>query len=347
MKKLIALVLAVLMVASMAAIFSFAGEPTQLEKNGYPWNGFQYQLNDGKYVAGFGVDFDQQGADWGFKSTDIATGFTAKITINGTEKEGKVIYTESWSDTDAAVVYDVTEFTLTKGTKYTVKVVITKDDKSYFVEYADQEYTLDPVPAEANKTGTVVCDEGSATYKYDKATHTLTITGDGAAVIKGQDNNAGYEFGGMASYYAKKIVITGVKSVGKNLASHYNLLEEVQIGEGCEVLGGDAFGYVKTLKTVYLPKTITTINQGVVYSSDNIEKVYFAGTEDEYKEAIKTMGAYNDAFGKQNQVTFVNEPSEIVVYNTAVPTGDLAVIATIVAVVALAAMAVVVKKVRV
>ncbi len=125
----------------------------------------------------------------------------------------------------------------------------------------------------------------------------MTIKGTGA-VSKG--DAAAYPWDGVKDQIQKIVVLPGVDSIGSQAFNYCNNLTEVVIGEGLTTLKGDAFAHCPSLATITLPSTITTVNQGVVYGTNNVKNVYLSGMSfDEYKAGV-SFGAYNDCLNGIN-----------------------------------------------
>ena len=327
MKKLIALTLALLMVVPMFAVLSFADETrdydgtTYTKLDGYvAAAGHKPEIvedESGKLVAALAYDFDIAP----IKSSDFWDNKDSiTFTVVFTPAEGdpitvveKPVKAEVWNapdGTDTSIWFEIPA-EVANGT-YTFTVYVKTADAAYYGEEAGITIAL---PKNENANGDIDCSVGSATYRYDAAINTLFIVGKDGAVINDKSSYTDFPFGPIASAWAKNVVITGVKQVGKNLLAHYSLLDTVMIGEGCEVLNGDAMAY-SSVKTIYIPKTVKSIKQGVVYASNNIAKVYYSGTEGEYAVSITGMGAYNDAF---------KADSGKVVYETPFPVAALTI----------------------
>ena len=90
-------------------------------------------------------------------------------------------------------------------------------------------------------------------------------------------NTGNVEFATSYGYYGCKslkeisVIDMGYMSSGFDRASS---LEEVRIGEGTDSLSSCVFARCTNLKTVYIPSTVTYINQYAFYGSNNIENIY-------------------------------------------------------------------------
>lgn len=95
-----------------------------------------------------------------------------------------------------------------------------------------------------------------------------------------------------------------------------DLIIEIIISEGIEVIGADAFIDCSLLEVVRLPKSLKKIHQGVFYCCDLISRLYYAGDYEDWCQI--EIGAYNEAileadtwYGIETQYGIYLEPEAI------------------------------------
>lgn len=130
-----------------------------------------------------------------------------------------------------------------------------------------------------------------ATYKYDKDTRTLTISGTGDIW-----DDAGFA---RSLYDTESIVIeNGIKTVGSNNFTDMYYLKSISIPESVTTIKSKAFSYVEG--EVEIPKTVT-----------RIEKYAFDGA-DEYVIRGDVSGYGYEALGRiYSQITLYGDAKEL------------------------------------
>ena len=92
-----------------------------------------------------------------------------------------------------------------------------------------------------------------------------------------------------------KLVITGSGVVTASIPYYLNdLVTDIEISHGITALDREAFRYFRSLKTITLPATITSIGTDAFEYTSKLERVDFGGTLEQYN-AIE-IGEYNDYF---------------------------------------------------
>lgn len=75
---------------------------------------------------------------------------------------------------------------------------------------------------------------------------------------------------------------SSVTKIGKSVFYECYSLATVTIEEGVQSIDDNAFAYCSALKTLTIPKSVTSIHEFAFDFCDNIENIYFGGTEEEY-----------------------------------------------------------------
>ena len=83
-----------------------------------------------------------------------------------------------------------------------------------------------------------------------------------------------------------------ITEIGANAFKQLPALKTVILKEGVQVLGRDAIGYNKLLKTVHIPSTLKELGRGSVYLSDNIEKVCYGGGKADWERFCAGITTY-------------------------------------------------------
>ena len=126
---------------------------------------------------------------------------------------------------------------------------------------------------------------GRSSFRECLSLKEVTFTG-GASV-------GSYAFAGCRSL--KNVVFNGTSSVPYSIASEafYGAsgLESATFSEGLTEIGNYCFEYCSSLKTLYLPKSLTSVGPSAFYGV-KLEKICYAGSEDDWN-AI-SVGADND-----------------------------------------------------
>jgi hypothetical protein len=69
-------------------------------------------------------------------------------------------------------------------------------------------------------------------------------------------------------------------------------LERVTIAEGTTKIAGGMFANCKSLKYIYIPASVTEIEQSAFTASTQLETVEFGGTKEQWQKIKKAI--YND-----------------------------------------------------
>ena len=287
-----------------------------------------------------------------------------KFSVTWFDAEGKEIKTtktapvaaQVWADTDVGLYFEL-PFDPEYQAGYGIRIVVANEDGSelyYVVEkYAEADGKCTSGAQMAFKaisedvSGTI---EGTEiTWKIDAATKTLTI--DGTGEMPDYSGSGDVPWADYKGDLKALVVKGGVTHVGKNTASSSGI-QTATFEEGVQVIGMDAIAYCGSLTTVYLPKSLTEIKQGTVYSSNGITAANYAGSEEDWANVTATA-SYNDNI--KNHLVFnvpvpgTQDPVEPTpVEPTPVeptPAGEYTVVLVVLAVVALFGTALVTKKV--
>ncbi len=149
------------------------------------------------------------------------------------------------------------------------------------------------------------------TFTWDEATGTLTVLADVTGTLTWDNGAATEDTFPWAEYrqQVKKVIFAdNVTTVGSQAFSRAGALEEVVVGSGCFTIGSDAFSYDAALTKITFNAAISSIGQGIVYSSNNVAEVTITNqTKDEFM-AVATAKPYNTAF---ENATFTTQTSEV------------------------------------
>lgn len=212
------------------------------------------------------------------------------------------------------------------------------DNKHYpFVGWSNGKKTYsinDNLPeAKSNITYTAVFGEevdryvtgviSTIKWTLDRATSTLTISG--AGTIPDYEDYKKQPWYSYNSEIRTVVIKKGVKFIGKNSFCRMPVLSNVIIEEGVTTIKMDAFAYNDALTTLTLPSTLKVLGQGAVFNTNNINKINYSGTEDQWKsfcDGITTM--YNEIIVKCKNVVYggseancIHVPSNITGYTKA------------------------------
>ena len=113
----------------------------------------------------------------------------------------------------------------------------------------------------------------------------------------------------------KSIVLPGtIKEVG-TFAFSDSKLEEVKFSSGISVINAWSFSTCSSLRSITIPATVTTIEEGAFSNCCNLETIYFEGNEEEWELIDKTDRWDYEAGAYTPNGTYT------VVYNTILDTG--------------------------
>ena len=113
----------------------------------------------------------------------------------------------------------------------------------------------------------------------------------------------------------KSIVLPGtIKEVG-TFAFADSKLEEVKFSSGISVINAWSFSTCSSLRSITIPATVTTIEEGAFSNCCNLETIYFEGSEEEWELIDKT-----DRWDYEAGV-YTPNGTYTVVYNTILDTG--------------------------
>ncbi len=182
------------------------------------------------------------------------------------------------------------------------------DEEKYyiFMGWYDGENTYSPAehlpPAKCNVTYTasfgaegkrfisVALAFGEITWSLDRRYSCLVLSGKGAIPDFNELNDRPWD--PYAAAITKVVVTNGITDVGANAFKQLHALKCVILEEGIKTVGKDALGYNKLLKEVYIPSTLKELGRGSVYLSDNIEKVFYGGTKEDWKAFCDGITTY-------------------------------------------------------
>ncbi|MBE6543605.1 MAG: hypothetical protein E7675_04330, partial [Ruminococcaceae bacterium] len=144
--------------------------------------------------------------------------------------------------------------------------------------------------AQGNRFVTGDLSFGEILWTLDRRTSTLTVSGKG--VIPDFTDLGDRPWDAYKNGIATIIVSTGITDIGANAFKQFPALKKVVIEPGVKSIGNDGLAYNKLLKNVHIPRSLTYLGRGSVYSSDFIEKVYYGGSPDEWKSFCNGITTY-------------------------------------------------------
>ena len=104
----------------------------------------------------------------------------------------------------------------------------------------------------------------------------------------------------LAHTAISELTIPSCSRIPPNLCQDCINLEKVVIKDGAEMIVGESFKGCEKLKDIYLPKTITHINDSAFLYDINIEAITFGGTYEEFRSSVlysyilENLLPYND-----------------------------------------------------
>lgn len=104
----------------------------------------------------------------------------------------------------------------------------------------------------------------------------------------------------LAHTAISELTIPSCSRIPPNLCQDCINLERVVIKDGAEMVAGESFKGCEKLKDIYLPKTITHINDSAFLYDINIETITFDGTYEEFRSSVlysyilENLLPYND-----------------------------------------------------
>lgn len=136
------------------------------------------------------------------------------------------------------------------------------------------------------------------TFTWDEATATLTVHADVTGKLEWDDDAATatedtFPWAEYRQQVKKVIFDDNVTKVGSQAFSRSATLEEVVVGKGCSTIGNDAFSYDGALTKITFNAPITSIGQGIVYSSKNITEVIITNQTAEEFKTVALVNSYN------------------------------------------------------
>ena len=121
----------------------------------------------------------------------------------------------------------------------------------------------------------------------------LTVSGSGA-IPKYTDEDP-LPWADYKDTIVKVVIGSGITEIGQSVFGHYENLTEINCASTVSRLNMDCFAYNGQLKTIVFGGPITSIGQGVVYSSA-LKYVVVAGQTPAQFKQIASQASYNDAF---------------------------------------------------
>ena len=150
-------------------------------------------------------------------------------------------------------------------------------------------------------TGTV----GTITWSLDQTTGVLTISGTGA--MPNWTNDTKSEWHAYADRITKVIVEEGVTTIGNYAFSGLNNLTEVVLPAGVTAINADAFSYNPALKTLHLPASLSTVGQGILWASGNVNTIYYGGCKHQWTTLVESITTYYNDVVKEASPIFAKE----------------------------------------
>ena len=155
-----------------------------------------------------------------------------------------------------------------------------------------------PVTAQAAGPTSDSCGQ-NATWSYDAATKTLTISGSGA-MDDSQLNNRGYEH---CRTDAEKLVIeSGITAIGNNAFSGFETLTSVSLPDSVTAIGEQAFSFCKALTSVVIPDGVTSIGLSAFGGCSSLKNI-------DIPKNVTTIG--ESAFADCRKLTSVDIPDSV------------------------------------
>ncbi|MBE6543216.1 MAG: leucine-rich repeat domain-containing protein [Ruminococcaceae bacterium] len=133
---------------------------------------------------------------------------------------------------------------------------------------------------------------GESSTSWELVDGVLTVTGTGAMPDYRNVEDTRPWLSELSTI-TKVVVKSGVTHVGSSSFTGATGITEVVLEEGVETVGMDAFSYCGTIDKVSFPSTLTSLSQGVFYSS-SIKEISYPLTYAEFKANVD-VAVYNDA----------------------------------------------------
>lgn len=131
---------------------------------------------------------------------------------------------------------------------------------------------------------------GEITWTLDRKKSTLTISGSGA--VPDFDDLTLRPWDRYKNGISTLVISSGITDIGANSFKQLPALKHVVLMDGIRSLGKDALAYNKLLKTIRIPKSLSELGRGSVYSSDYIERVYYGGSPEEWEAFCNGITSY-------------------------------------------------------
>ena len=132
----------------------------------------------------------------------------------------------------------------------------------YFSEYLPSEITI---PNEYKGLPVTEIESSGFSHCYSLTSITIPFVGESST---SSDGYFGYLFG-AGSYYRNYLYVP-------------TSLKEVRISDGCTSIGEGAFYDCSHFTSITIPNSVTSIGEYAFYECDNLDKVFYAGSVDEW-----------------------------------------------------------------
>ena len=94
---------------------------------------------------------------------------------------------------------------------------------------------------------------------------------------------------------------SGITSVSNSLFARMTAVDNVYIPDSVTALYNDAFAYCGSIDYIRMSSNITSVMQGVLYST-SVDTIACALTWEEFREGLSTFAVYNDNFERANWI---------------------------------------------
>lgn len=312
MKKILSLVLVCVTMLALVCVVSFANA-AQIGESSTSW-----ELVDGVLtVTGTGAMPDYRGVEdsrpWlselstitkvvvksgvthvGSSSFTGATGITEVVLEEGVETVGMDAFCACGTIDKVTLPASLTA--LSQGVFFNSSIKEIDYAKTYAEFKANVSVGSYNDAVDAADWGEEVATSGTltATMSWSFADGTLTISGTGE-MPNWEANSTPWV--ALNAQITKVELSEGITTIGKNAFARTKIVEIV-IPEGVTSIGSDAFAYVSTLKKVTFPASLSSLGQGTVYGSNNIEEVHYYGDSKTAFENISSKAPYNTNYTK-------------------------------------------------
>ena len=116
----------------------------------------------------------------------------------------------------------------------------------------------------------------NATWAYDEATNTLTVSGTGA--MTDWTDTTSIPWADKAADIQKVVIEDGINSIGDNAFNNCSNLADVTIPDSVTTISPSAFMSCTSLTSITIPRNVTTIGDNAFDSCTNLKTVTFERT---------------------------------------------------------------------